>query len=196
MGTKSVGQVAGFKYRFLQKHPLWRRFDYGSPTVDSSPQYTSAETSSCHSSPSSIVTNKAPSPPTTEIDPSDCERFVESLTLPRSRSTLLNRADVLIAALRAPMPLHLTQPTGDGEQVGVPTEPDQGDGHHTFNNQHTPPTSWKPENRLSPQTPVDPVHERLRLDFTERDFAGNNAETTTPPPEPITTTTSILTHLQ
>eukprot|EP00731_Ephydatia_muelleri_P013794 Em0007g1104a len=119
--------------------------------------------SSCHSSPSSAVTSKALSPTTTEIDSSDCERFVENLC---SQSTLLNRADDLLIALRAP--IHLSQPscpvnqhTG-GELDSDSTQHGQGEDHHTLINQLTLPVSYDPV-----------VYERLRLDFTDKDFANN-----------------------
>lgn len=176
IGTKSRNQVAGFKYRFLQKHPLWRRYDYGAPAMESSSQSTSVETSSCHSSPSSVATNKALSPTTTtEIDSSDCERFVESLTQhyaqPGAQSTLLNKADKLVAMLRAPLPLHLSPSL---EPVHQPTEEDERI-ETTTTSQHTPPIPLVLESQPVPLVSQESISfERLRLDFTDRDFANNN----------------------
>ena len=83
-----------------------------------------------------------------------------------SQSTLLNRADDLLIALRAP--IHLSQPscpvnqhTG-GELDSDSTQHGQGEDHHTLINQLTLPVSYDPV-----------VYERLRLDFTDKDFANN-----------------------
>ena len=175
MGSKSVRQVEGFKQRFLQKHPLWRRFDYGMPALDSSPHPSSTDTSSSHSSPSLVaVTNEAPSPTTTDISSSDCERFIERITQPclppRAQSSLFNKADDLIIALRAPVPsLLLPSPEAvhrtAGPNLGTPTD------------QHTLVTSESQPLASVSLAPVE--YERLRLDFTDRDYA-NNRESSLP----------------
>ena len=179
MGTKSVGQVAGFKQRF---HPLWRRFDYGTPTLDSSPRSLTETTSS----PASTVSNKVPSPSTTEMESSDCDRFAASLTQHRAQSTLLNRADDLIAALRVPILPQLAQ---TNEQSEALAELGQRVDQHAPRIQQNPAIARDLEIRPSLQTPVEPAYERLRLDLTEKDFNSNNLETTTHSSEQTSTTT-------
>ncbi|KAL5509895.1 hypothetical protein EMCRGX_G005335 [Ephydatia muelleri] len=163
MGSKSVRQVEGFKRRFLQKHPLWRRFDYGTPALDSSPHPSSTDTSSSHSSPSLVaVTNEAPSPTTTDI--------TQPCLPPRAQSSLLNKADDLIIALRAPVPsLLLPSP----EAVHRTAGPNLG----TLTDQHTLVTSESQPLASVSLAPVE--YERLRLDFTDRDYA-NNRESSLP----------------
>ncbi|KAL5509950.1 hypothetical protein EMCRGX_G005401 [Ephydatia muelleri] len=142
------------------------------------------------SSGSSVASNKTLSPTTTtEIDSSDCERFVESLTQhyaqPGAQSTLLNKADKLVAMLRAPLPLHLSPSL---EPVHQPTKEDER--IENTSSQHTPLIPLALESQPVPPVSKESISfERLRLDFTDRDFANNMEDTVT---TPLTLWTSIL----
>eukprot|EP00731_Ephydatia_muelleri_P034311 Em0054g34a len=143
----------------------------GSPTA-----LEDAARSKTENSPASTISNTAPSPSTTELDSTDCDRFVASLTRHRAQSTLLNRADDLIAALRVPI---LPLPARTDEHLEDTMDPSQSADQHTpVTSKQIPARSRETENRPSLQTTVEPVYERLRLDFTEKDFNRNNLDTT------------------
>lgn len=93
IGTKSVKQVAGFKYRFL-KNPLWLRYGCG-PTTEGSPgQATCSVTSSSCSSPNMSASQTLSPTTTSKIDSSDCEiNYTINIIHPRPQTALLTTAD-------------------------------------------------------------------------------------------------------
>ena len=113
------------------------------------------------------------------------ESLTQHYAQPGAQSTLLNKADKLVAMLRAPLPLHLSPSL---EPVHQPTKEDER--IENTSSQHTPLIPLALESQPVPPVSQESISfERLRLDFTDRDFANNMEDTV---PTPLTLWTSIL----
>ena len=101
------------------------------------------------------------------------ESLTQHYAQPGAQSTLLNKADKLVA----PLPLHLSSSL---EPVHQPTKEDER--IENTSSQHTPLIPLALESQPVPPVTQESISfERLRLDFTDRDFA-NDMEDTVPTP--------------